>query len=76
MLEVAADEVLHIERLLRWLAPLRGKAAWVTVSDMVRAFVERLPGRMRQFLPRDELAGLRAEMADITAELLQDVWAS
>ncbi len=73
VLAVARDEEVHIARLTGWLAPDRDTASWRTVEAMAARFTKKLPSRMTQFLPRDELGALRAEMAEITATLIGDI---
>jgi len=68
---VAADEVVHIERLVGWLEPWRPERSWAMVDRMVATFIGRLDGRMRQFLPRPELAELRGEMAALISDTLR-----
>lgn len=73
VLEVARDEEVHIERLVRWLEPMAPTPAYKNVDAMLSRFEARLEGRMSQFLPRPELGELRQEMARITSELLHAV---
>ncbi len=68
--EVARDEVEHILRLSRWLEPFRGSRAFADVERIVTRFRRDLDGRMRQFLPRDELHSFRAELSAIIEDLL------
>jgi hypothetical protein len=67
---IAADETRHIQRLLRWLGPFANTPSKSEVFRIVAAFRAKLTGRMSQFLPREELAGLRTEMALSIDELL------
>ena len=72
VLEVARDETVHIRRLVRWLEPAAATRAVAIMESMTRRFSNRLEGRMCQFLPRDELDGLRVSMAQVTAQLIAD----
>ncbi len=67
---VAADEVQHILRLLRWLEPIREKPAFGEVEKVTGKFRRNLSHRMAQFLPREELAPLRDGMASAVSDLL------
>jgi len=68
---ILADERVHIARLQRWLAAYRGKPAHGQVMDIIASFRKKLPGRMTQFLPRDELAPLRQDMALLVDGLIE-----
>ncbi|MFT7625641.1 MAG: hypothetical protein ACI9WU_004832 [Myxococcota bacterium] len=70
VLAIADDEIIHVQRLLRWLAPSRDTRAWLVVEAMVNRFLRRLDNRMAQFLPAEPLTPLREEMARLTAALL------
>ena len=68
--EVAHDEVEHILRLSAWLTPFQESRAFADVERIVTRFRRDLEGRMRQFLPRDELQSFRAELAVTIEDLL------
>lgn len=68
--EVARDEVEHILRLSEWLEPFRDSRSFADVERIVTRFRRDLDGRMRQFLPRDEMHSLRAELSATIEELL------
>ena len=70
---ILADERVHIARLQRWLEAYRGKPAYAQVMEIIASFRKKLPGRMAQFLPREELADLRVEMASRVDALIADV---
>ena len=67
---VALDETEHILRLSRWLAPYRDERAFADVERIVTRFRRDLDGRMKQFLPRDELSTFRGELSATINELL------
>ncbi len=73
VLAVADDEIVHVQRLVRWLAPIKPTPEFKVVEGMVGRFVRRLDSRMYQFLPADHLRPLRDEMAKTTATLLQEL---
>ncbi|MFT5430503.1 MAG: hypothetical protein ACI9OJ_001178 [Myxococcota bacterium] len=68
---VAADEVLHIIRLLDWLEHWRNQGSWMIVERMVNSFISKLEGRMTQFFPRDELGELRSALAGLVGKTLR-----
>ena len=70
---VANDEVGHITRLVKWLLPHYGTKSQAQIDHLTGAFRNRLEGRMHQFLPREQLAELRREMAAIINRLLVDL---
>ena len=65
------DEQRHIERLLRWMVDVWPSRRGILARRIVEAFRNKLPGRMGQFFPRAELGGLREEMAEHIAWLLE-----
>ena len=67
---IAADERIHIARLVRWLREYQGTTTWGSVVQVTDAFRRRLELRMQQFLPRDELGSIREEMAGAIDRLL------
>jgi hypothetical protein len=71
--EVAADEVGHITRLLRWLKPFEASRSRSQIHQIISAFQSKLDQRMFQFLPREELRPLRDRMAALTDKLLSDL---
>lgn len=71
VLEAVADEEAHVERLVGWL---RGSRSDLRRS--VQRFCRALDGRMRQFFPREELAGVRAALGAVVERLLAEVTAA
>jgi len=67
------DEQRHIERLLRWTTDVWPSRRGILARNIVQAFQNKLPGRMGQFFPREELGGLREEMAEHISWLLDDL---
>lgn len=67
---IAADERVHIRRLLEWLEPLWKTRSALPVGDFIARFRRELPGRMCQFFPREELGALRDEMVRVIDTLL------
>lgn len=70
---VAADEIVHILRLLRWIAPLRGQPSYAEIQKVTGRFRRNLGHRMAQFLPSEALAPLRRDMSEIVSALLVDL---
>ena len=73
--EVAHDEIEHILRLSRWLAPFRDSRAFADIERIVTRFRRDLDGRMKQFLPRDEFSSFRDELSATINELLDATFA-
>lgn len=69
---VAADERRHIARLVRWLAPERRRPAQREVDRFASRFATHIDARMRQFLPREELAPLRSAVGNAVADLIAE----
>jgi hypothetical protein len=67
---IAADERVHIARLVRWLQEFKDTPTWGSVVQVTDAFRRRLGMRMQQFLPREELSNVRTEMAEIIDSML------
>ena len=65
------DEQRHIERLLRWTVDVWPSRRGILARRIVEAFRNKLPGRMGLFFPRAELGGLREEMSEHIAWLLE-----
>ncbi len=74
---IADDERLHVARLHGWLQPLFREHADFQreVQRLAGRFVRGLDARMTQFLPRPELAPLRAGVADAIATLVNTLTA-
>ncbi len=69
---IAEDERRHIARLVRWVAAL--PPSFDGELDRVTArFRQGLEARMRQFLPREELADLRRAVAAAIDQVIVDV---
>jgi len=68
---IAADECVHIARLVGWLQEFAATKTWGSVVQVTDAFRRRLEMRMQQFLPRDELSAVRAEMAALIDSTLE-----
>jgi len=70
---VAVDERRHIARLVRWLAPERQRPMQREVDRFAGRFAAQIDVRMRQFLPRDELAPLRDAVGSAVSELIAEL---
>jgi hypothetical protein len=66
---ISADERRHIARLVRWLAPVRGRPMAGEIQKIARTFQRQIDVRMRQFLPREALSDLR----DVVGGAIVDV---
>lgn len=68
---ICKDEEKHIDRLIRWLFPVKGSSRAVVPREIVLRFERELPQRMQQFMPREELAPLRGAIAAQVSILLR-----
>lgn len=68
--DIIADEIRHIQRLVRWLEPFEETPSKTEIQRIIAAFRSKLVQRMTQFLPREELSGLRTQMAAAIDTLL------
>jgi len=71
---ILVDERIHIARLQRWLGAYVNRPVFSQIETITQSFQRNLPGRMKQFLPRDELAPLRADMATLVSGLIDQLF--
>ncbi len=71
--EIIADEIRHIQRLVRWLKAFEETPSKTEIQRIIAAFRSKLVQRMTQFLPRKELSGLRTQMSAAIDALLSQL---